>query len=429
MTTGESNRTTWLPATEDDLRRAIADHTLEETHFWDFKRQLGTGGSANKNLAQDMAAMAVDGGYLLIGLEEVKASGEFTLAPQPTANLRERIEAVAATAIDPPLDVRVMRIPADHTAPGEEPLGYLVIEIHPSPRAPHQVNGVYYGRGETGNRRLPDAEVQRLHAARASQASRAEALLARDVARDPIPVSNRKSGHLYLIAEPLAVAPDSAVNFLRGAGIETWIQQNTALYDAPGLSAGDRHGLEMLGHVERRGNGWANTTQWLSGTGRAWQGNSDDPSVERYLMDIEFLNDGGIHCLIGQATITDNQDRYVSDRRIVVFTRRLIRWAAEYGQQIGHRGSWLLGIHVNGLRGLRSWSFAGPAPGIYYAPPRPCAPTYSPPRYSDDTYQRVTTATTQALNEHPGEVTAQLVQDLAWALGTADQFDDIFSTD
>lgn len=93
------------------MRRAIADNTLDESHSWDAKRELPSGRAANKGLAQDLAAMAIDGGFLLIGLDEDKANGTFALAPQPTANMRERIENIASSAIDPPLDVRVTRIP------------------------------------------------------------------------------------------------------------------------------------------------------------------------------------------------------------------------------------------------------------------------------------------------------------------------------
>jgi hypothetical protein len=372
-----------------------------------------------------MAAMAIDGGFLLIGLAEDKETGAFSLAPQPTANLRERVESVAATAIDPPLDVRVTRIPAGDQGPGREPLGYLLIEVPPSPRAPHQVNFVYYGRGETSNRRLSDAEVKRLHDARASQVSRGEVLLAREVGRDPVHLSTRQSGHLYLIAEPISAAGDVAMDFLRRTGIEGWIHQNTALYDAPGLSADDRRELEFLGQVERRGDGWATTTRWLGGTGRAWRVSHDDPLVERYLMDIEFLNGGGIRCLIGQATTTDGQrNAHVADRRIVSFARRLVHWAAEYGRQIGYRGSWLLGVHVNGLRGLQAIAFSGV--NVHYTPPRPYAPTYRHPVYPDDVYERVIVARAQEIAEQPAEVTARLVRDLTWALASVDQHGDIF---
>lgn len=425
VTDPASTGSSWLLDSEAALSRAIADGTLQESHSFDAKRELPK--SANKSLAQDMAAMAIDGGFLLIGLAEDKTAGTFSLAPQPTANMHERIENIAATAVDPPLDVHVTRIPSEESGADDDPLGYLLIEVPPSPRAPHQVGFVYWGRGETSNRRLSDAEVRRLHAARASQTDRGKALLDRQVNRDPIPASARSSGHLYLIAEPISAASDAAVAFLRQTGIEEWIQAHTALNDAPGLTSGDRRGLEFLGQIQRRSDGWANTTQWL-GTGRSWQVRPDEPSYEQYLIETEFLNNGGIRCLVGQATTADSQqDKHIADRRIVAFTRRLVRWAADYGAAIEYRGSWLLGIHVNGLRGHQSWSFAGPAPGVYYTPPRPYAPTYSPPHYSEDTYERITTATTHAILDSPGEVTARLVRDLTWTLGTTEQYADIFA--
>jgi len=45
----------------------------------------------------------------------------------------------------------------------------------------------------------------------------------------------------------------------------------------------------------------------------------------------------------------------------------------------------------------------------------------TPPRYSEETYQRVTTSTLQELVGQPWAVTARLVADLVWSLGTAVQ--------
>lgn len=414
----------WPPTSEADIRRMVGDGLLVESHSFDAKEAMPRPGK-NKDLARDMAAMALDGGFLLIGLAEDGTSGTFSPHPIPTANMRERIEAVAASAIDPPLGVQVTRIPSNQTSPEGEPLGYLLIEIAPSPRAPHQVDFVYYGRGESSNRPLSDAEVQRFHATRASQASRGRILLNQQVDRDPIPASQRLSGHLSLIAEPVSAAPDTATAFLRQTGIEEWIQQHTALADAPGLASGDRMGLEFLGQMRRRSDGWATTTAWL-GAGRSWNIRQDEPTYEQYLMEIEFLNGGGIRCLIGQITQTDrNLQKYVLDRRIVAFTRRLVRWVADYGQAIGYRGSWLLGIHVNGIRAHQSLGFSGT--GAVYTHPRPHAPTYSPPTYSEDTYERIATATTQEILARPGDITGQLVRDLTWALGSTEHHADIFA--
>lgn len=89
---------------EDEVRQAVAGDLLVENHYLELKRELPPGRAANRELARDLASFAVDGGTMLIGLDE-HDDGTVTLAPQPLARLAERIEQVAATVPDPPLAV------------------------------------------------------------------------------------------------------------------------------------------------------------------------------------------------------------------------------------------------------------------------------------------------------------------------------------
>ena len=73
---------------------------------------------------------------------------------------------------------------------------------------------------------------------------------------------------------------------------------------------------------------------------------------------------------------------------------------------------------------IQSVAFSGIS--VYYTPPRAYAPTYRRPVYPDDVYERVTTATTQAIVDQPGEVTARLVRDLTWSVGTTDHHAALF---
>ncbi|WP_246183116.1 AlbA family DNA-binding domain-containing protein [Mycolicibacterium grossiae] len=60
-----------IPArTEEELQRLALNGLLEETHWLDLKRELGSGNAANKDLAKDIAAFALDGGTILIGVDE-----------------------------------------------------------------------------------------------------------------------------------------------------------------------------------------------------------------------------------------------------------------------------------------------------------------------------------------------------------------------
>jgi hypothetical protein len=37
----------WSPSTEEDIRRAVEDGVLEESHWWDAKQELSPGKGAN----------------------------------------------------------------------------------------------------------------------------------------------------------------------------------------------------------------------------------------------------------------------------------------------------------------------------------------------------------------------------------------------
>ncbi len=408
----------WTPRTEADIRQAIADGILEESHWWDAKREISLSKGANRRLAADLAAFAIDGGSLLIGLEEDKTTGTFALAPGPIAGMPERIGAVAATAVDPPLYVVVTPIPAETPADDGSTRGYLLIEVPPSARAPHQVDGVYYGRGDKQNIRLSDAEVQRHHALRESLTDRGRALLAAEIARDPFPVAERGGGHVYLVAEPLTAAPDAATRFLRHEDTRDWVWRVTAHEEVPEMPQQHRDippYPQYMTSVESRAAGMANTSTALARSGRQrnarevpdhWEG----PDMD--LLDVEFLHNGGVRVLVGRATMRHprRDEAYIIDQLIVGYARRLLMWASKYGEQIGYRGSWVLGVHVDGLAGLPSSFFADQ---FGYR---------NPARFSAPVYEAVTTATTQELVGQPWAVTERLVGNLVWSLGTESQY-------
>jgi hypothetical protein len=102
----------WQPFTEDDITAALADRSLAEGHYLDVKRELSPGTGSNKEIARDMASFALDGGALLLGVEEDKDARTWSLLPQELAGLPERIERIALAGIDPPLFVIPRAIPS-----------------------------------------------------------------------------------------------------------------------------------------------------------------------------------------------------------------------------------------------------------------------------------------------------------------------------
>lgn len=331
----------------------------------------------------------------------------------------ERIGSIATSAVDPPLFVVTTAIPSEQTGENGEARGYLLVEVPPSARAPHQVEGVYYGRGDKQNIRLSDAEVQRHHALRESLTHKGAALLAGEVARDPIPRGDRTGGHLYLVAEPLTAAPDIATRFLRDAKTRDWAFK-CVTEDVSAIPLRDRDippSLMYLQRVEARSGGIGVTTAAVMGSGRKLNprgsdgyGNADDG-----LLDIEFLRSGGIRVLVGRATMMHPryEEPWVLDQQVVHYARRLVAWVTRYADAMNYQGSWVLGVLVDRLDGAASSAFVDRFDSRV------------PPRYSEEAYERVTTSTLQELVGQPGAVTARLVEDLVWSLGTAKQHEGV----
>lgn len=96
-----------VPETEDELRLLLAGGRLGERNAIDLKRELGTSGKANVELARDLASLAAQGGLLIVSVDEGPPG---SLAPSPLAGLKERIANVARDGVRPALriDVREM---------------------------------------------------------------------------------------------------------------------------------------------------------------------------------------------------------------------------------------------------------------------------------------------------------------------------------
>jgi hypothetical protein len=131
-----------VPATAGELEAAIRDGILEESLHFDAKAELEPVPKGNRALAVDMAAMAVDGGLIGIGIAEERSKGAKVHVPTPVAlaGLRERVSQVGLSRVDPPLTVVTRELPRDDSGSG-----YLLILVPPSPDAPHMVDGQYRG--------------------------------------------------------------------------------------------------------------------------------------------------------------------------------------------------------------------------------------------------------------------------------------------
>lgn len=149
-----------LPSTLDELAELLDERILVEDHFVDFKKELERGPGANKGLAKDLAAFSIDGGRIFIGVDEqARDSGNPpVVAAVNLSGLKERIDQIARTAVDPPVGVRCTEIHSDH----DPSKGVLVVTIPPSAEPPHMADGRPRGRSDTTNYVLSSAEVTAL---------------------------------------------------------------------------------------------------------------------------------------------------------------------------------------------------------------------------------------------------------------------------
>jgi hypothetical protein len=358
--------TRWWPETYGELAEAAAAGVLVESHSLDLKRELEPGDRGNRSRATDLAAFAVDGGVLVIGVAEGNPP---TISPVELAGQRERIDQVARTRIDGPLAVQVVEL----RSPDDPARGCLVVVVPASPEAPHMVDNRYMGRGDSTNVRLDDAAVRRLHAQRALRVDRMEALLEAEVRRDPIAPDARQNGHIFVVAQP-AFAPAEMLE----SAVGDWQAWMNRLRNLPTLKAQFAPDLERLGEVRRRPAGWALTNLEATRSLR-------DGRDEGLALDVEVNEDGGVRifCGRGSDTARDTTDqRYVFPAIAYGMAWRAVQAAAAVAETTRYVGTWDLAFAITRIRGARP-----------YLGQRFFASDSAP--YAEDEY-RATTAATHA---------------------------------
>jgi hypothetical protein len=96
----------WTPAAWSDVVEAAAGGLLDESHWVDLKQELPAGKRThNTELAQDMASLAVDGGLLVVGIEDHDSRAGKVCGVE-LARLADRFDQVARDKVRPSLVVR-----------------------------------------------------------------------------------------------------------------------------------------------------------------------------------------------------------------------------------------------------------------------------------------------------------------------------------
>ena len=377
----------WIPATEDDLAQAARQGLLEETHYLDIKASIPSGGSSNRELARDLASFAVDGGTIIVGVSE-SDGGAPELTPVHLSGLPERVEQVARSVPDPPVPVTCTPIPAS-AGPG---LGYLLVEVPATGTAPHMVAGVYMGRGDKTKLRLSDAEVVRLHHARERTDEVVARLLDDYIARDPVPASQRRQAHLFVIAVPVRPRPEMLLQARtdgRWTNLLTELTRSGAEFGGPPPAV--RPSLLSASQFGHRADGGALTYN-LTEARRIEHEESEDA------VEIEFSEDGAVRVTHTRFSDAVEGRQVLFEGAMPDLVRRTVGVAAAVADRTGYLGQWMLGVAATGIAGLP-----------VYGSGRVFASALATVGADHLEYRQYTAAAALELQESPGAVTQRLV--------------------
>lgn len=393
----------WLPRTTADVQAAIDDGSLAERHWLDAKAPYGTTEGANKEMARDLSSFAIDGGALLIGVSE-PVPRQLVVSGVELAGLGERVERVARARCDPPLYVVCHPLvdPADHSR------GVLLVEVPPSPAAPHMVDGRYYGRGDTTKDKLTDQEVARLHAVRSARQLTAEQVFARELARDPVPAGHRRLSHLVVVAEPLASPPDLLTDWIGNSRLTDLVGSVPARVPRAREVPPSWDYFSKFNEPRAEGAGFASYGVF----GRQLM--IDMPQAEeRGVLDLEISDSGRITLFAGGGSAVPRHVQgdlqVLRESAALVLARQVVVLAGDIGVATGYAGRWMLTLGISDTFG--KFSSAGETALVMGRLTVP----FSAPQYVQGTE-----AVTVELRDRPGAVTGRLMKRLLRGLGVGD---------
>jgi hypothetical protein len=406
----------WVPRSEDDILAAIQGGKLIENAAFDAKVALPETGKS-KDLAKDVAAMANNGGVLLYGVGEDENHRPTVLKPIKLTGARERVDQIVWSSISEPPVIEINAIPTEN----DPSVGYLVVVVPPSPRAPHMVtaggDNRYYGRGATGNVQLPEREVARLYERRQQQSetdrsTRLEidprVLLDEAVASAPVE-PHEGYAFLHLVARP--VVPDEDL-LEKARGDQRSPQFLNRLFStalsAEVYSIPYSPDLLEANNFERRADGWV-ASRGLEDD--LWRGVVDPGHV----LEFEVGVDGSGYLFCGRAAEEYNGRLLVFENIVASLTTRFLAVLGGLYAAGGYVGSVDVGLAVTGLKGGISYVLSQRLGVI----PRP---------FDKDQYRRVDRFSAPVVSNDPRGAARKLVMPLVQAI-TRESYDPFLDPD
>jgi hypothetical protein len=391
----------WVPKTEEEIINAVTSRALEEGPNFDAKRELP---GNNQEIAKDIAAMANDGGVLIYGIGEDEHGRVTVLNPIPLAGQAERITSIVQTSVSEPPMISITGI----LSRTDLSLGYLIVVVPPSVRAPHMVvvrgDNRYYGRTATGNAILTEGEVARLYERRRQWEVDREALIMREVENAPLP---RRPGfaYLHLVAQPTYRSERFLDRTLRtGQTMQGLLNDLVALVKGanifPPIYSPD---FDVPGQWIHRAEGLLGE---LHGSIR-----DNDPRAPAYLLNLQIDFDGTGHLFCGRAAEQEAGALLFFPSLVAGNTTRFLALLGELFNRANFMGMVDLGVALTGLRG-----------SVPHERNIRISLSFAP--YDRDDYKRTDRVSAIMLKDNPHEVARNLLMRLFTAMsqGQIDPF-------
>lgn len=384
-------RDRWAPSSWADVISAAASGVLDETQWVELKAALPPSSKpANLELARDLASLAVDGGLLVVGIQDDNGAAGEAVGTE-LSGLAERIDQVSRDRVHPPLVVRPVEI-VDPARPG---VGCLLITVDASPEAPHMVDDRYWGRGATGKRVLVDSDVRRLLDLNSHRRADFLQLLSGYVASGTL----RVPGSLHFLITPRAGRAESLQVLVEQPHRIQQMVEEVVTVDRTGWN------LHALSYSRMTLRGCE-----LSNVDLAAADAADLEWFKELNAKVLSVRDDGelastVTTLVGTLNGEGEPVLWVSTKGVVALTRQLVRVAACLADEAAYGGHWDVGVTVTALRRAKVFGEHGPRNSPWAA------------TYRDDTYTWVTETNTGELVERPDDVVTRLTSRLLQILG------------
>lgn len=331
----------WMPKTESEIIQAVQSGSLEESAIFDAKEELT---SKNNEIAKDIAAMANDGGVIIYGIGEDEHGRVTKLTPIPLKGQPERINEIVRSSISERPEIQISGIPTE----ADPALGYLVVFIPPSERAPHMVvvknDHRFYGRTATGNAILSEGEVSRLYARRLQKEIDREKLIEAEINASPLE-PDENFAYLFLFARPV-FAKENFFDPASSDGINLQRIINELVQQVSNNSIFKQNYVPYFKPPPR----------WMHRAEGFW-GQMDYPSSDilkapRHTLNLQIDFDGSGHLFCGSAAFREPQGTLsVFPEIIAGLTVRFVTFMARLYEKANYFGMVDVGIALTGVKG------------------------------------------------------------------------------